>query len=223
MKHTQCRTQPTAQGATRISSNSTEDEAGACPNTLQEEEDPLTQVLADISERLQTAQHEHRSCAGSDFMVSFRSQYSGVDVWESDRVIASAKKGSPTMFCSVYSLNRLQSCCYSRYTESGATKLDREWCRRMQYMYNTRVSQREIKYCFTDADVSGYQPDTEWRSFVSSVPASGQVVDRARALEELRPQPPSLETLTRARWPAAERNKGVLPKCFRVRPQKCSP
>ena len=28
-------------------------------------------------------------------------------------------------------------------------------------MYNTRVSQREIKYCFTDADVSGYQPDTE--------------------------------------------------------------
>ena len=49
-------------------------------------------------------------------------------------------------------------------------------------MYNTRVSQREIKCCFTDADVSGYQPDTEWRSFVSSLPASGQVVDRARAL-----------------------------------------
>ena len=52
------------------------------------------------------------------------------------------------------------------------------------------MSQQELRYVFSDADVAGYNPGADWLRFVVGLPAAGRSRERATAIELLAPALP---------------------------------
>ena len=100
---------------------------------------------------------------------------------DDDRVIAAAKKGAPTSWCSRHSLNKLASVSEKKYRSEKAHRLALEWTRRMQWMYDTYVTQDdEAKNC-SDAHFACYHHAADWEAFLCTLVATDSVRNTGEA------------------------------------------
>lgn len=134
----------------------------------------------------------HGQC--EHFVTCFRSGdwnaiHRGIN--ESDRVVAQALPGPPRVWCQTYAFNTMASFSFSRYGEAGCHTMALEWCRRLQYFYNTWRQQEQPKYVYALDELVSYEQTDEWRSFLSHLPVTSAARKRADLIQSLFPTNPS--------------------------------
>ena len=105
-----------------------------------------------------------------DFAISTRTEawtavFRGAD---DDRVIAAAKKGAPTSWCAQRSKNKLASFSLKKSGSEKAHRLACEWTRRMQWMYDTYVTQDDEAFEYSDVHFASYLQAADWEAFFAS-------------------------------------------------------
>ena len=119
----------------------------------------------------QYAWEKSSPCAsGDDFAISTRTEawtavFRGAD---DDRVIAAAKKGAPTSWCAQRSKNKLASFSLKKPGSEKAHRLACEWTRRMQWMYDTYVTQDDEAFEYSDVHFASYLQAADWEAFFAS-------------------------------------------------------
>jgi hypothetical protein len=111
-----------------------------------------------------------------------------------DAISGQARGGTPKQFCRAYGLNVMVSFATDLYGEVAASILARAWCHRMEYFYLIWLHQELWDYHFTETDCSGHVATEEWVDFFLGLDLLSVTMDRASALNRMRPGLPD--------WPA---------------------
>ena len=74
---------------------------------------------------------------------------------------------------------RMASFSSIKYTQTIATLLASEWCRKRQYFLNVWLEHGGGSHNYTAEEVESYQPSTEWVAFLRD---TAQALERANAL-----------------------------------------
>ena len=150
--------------------------------------DTFDEVWAEIADSW-----SENDCSGDDFITVARD---GMWVmmnrftWESDRMLAQARKGAATTFCTRYGLPKIASFSYSTHTPEGASVLAVEHCRKLQYFFNIWQARGGESYLFSEAEVRNYAYTEHYRTFTAGLPLGSATKHRATALELLAPGEP---------------------------------
>ena len=111
-------------------------------------------------------------------------------IHESDRILASACKGSPQVWCEIYGMQKSGPFSFSRYVKDTCSIVALRWCSANQYYYNIWRRQIDHRYTYTEADLTGLPRDADWTEFLASLPATGAMRTRAEGPDALRPRQP---------------------------------
>ena len=114
----------------------------------------------------------------------------GIYCYESDRVMAFARSGSPNTWCGIYGMSKNASFSFSKYEKEPCSVLALRWCAVNQYYFNIWRRQEDPHYAYTSADVGGLPVDEKWVEFLHSLPEAGPARSRAQALDALQPKAP---------------------------------
>ena len=98
------------------------------------------------------------------------------------RVIAAAKEGVPTSRYAQYSFNKLASISLKKYGSEKAHRLALDWARRMQWMFDTCVTQDDETFEYSDAHLASYPHAADWDAFLCTLPARESVRTREEAI-----------------------------------------
>ena len=124
-------------------------------------------------------------------------------IYESDRILASAWKGSPQVWCEIYGMQKSGSFSFSRYGKDTCSIVAMRWCSANQYYHNIWRRLIDHRYTYTEADLTGLPCDADWTEFLASLPATGAMRTRVEGPDVLRPrQLVSSPCSTRQCWSA---------------------
>ena len=117
-------------------------------------------------------------CAsGDDFAIRIRTE-----AWtavfrcaDDDRVIAAEKKGAPNVMVCAMQHEQAGSFSLKKSGSEKAHRLAFEWMRRMQWLYDTYVTQDDEAFEYSDAHFGSYLHAADWEAFLCTLPGTDSV------------------------------------------------
>jgi hypothetical protein len=104
-----------------------------------------------------------------------------------DHVAAMARKGLPSYFCDLYTLNKMTSFSIAKFGEDLGTRFAVEWTRKMQCFYDIWRASGDAHYTFSDDDISSIPEDSDFLDAVAGVDVESVRWPRAMHIRNMRP------------------------------------
>ena len=87
--------------------------------------------------------------------------------------------------CAIQLVNKLASLNLQKHGSEKAHRQALEWTRRLQWMYDTCVTQGDEAFEYSDAHLASYHHAADWQAILCTLPARDSVRSRGEAIRTL--------------------------------------